>query len=431
MRPPTQPPSGYIHNLTSDESTKLRQTWSIILYLINNHDDTTAESTTTPTAAGLTSALAAHHLPPLKTVQPILETLLDHPLPSLCAGLLSLAGHDSPDTLLLRFLRARKWSVPAATAMLISSIHFRHTQGIDARVLAATELDAVYEATTQPPQTPSIPGAIGATTVKTTATDSQAYLAQLRMGKGFVHGTDRQGRPVLLVRARLHQPGQQSEEVMTKFILHLIEALRLTFVDPVETATVLIDLTGFSLSNMEYAPVRFVIDCFQENYPEHLGAMLFHNAPWIFSGIWKLIKSWMDPIIVSKVHFTRSVADLEQFLVPDMIPKELGGPEAWEYEFVEPVAGENERMTETATRDRLLAEREELASKLLELTEEWLGAAEPESVAVQRTEAISAWRKQYWTLDPFVRGRTCLDRTGVIQEGGKIDFYPGEDQLQQ
>ncbi|PYI33473.1 CRAL/TRIO domain-containing protein [Aspergillus indologenus CBS 114.80] len=427
--PSPQPTTGYIHNLTSEQSTKLRQTWSIILYLINNHDDTTADSTTGPTAAGLTSALAAHHLPSLDTVQPILDTLPRHPLPSLRAGLLSLAKHDSPDTLLLRFLRARKWAVPAATAMLLRAIHFRHKQDIDARILATTELDAQYEATAQPPQTPPIPGAIGATTAQTTATDSQAFLNQMRMGKAIVHGTDRQGRPVLLVRVRLHQPGQQSEAVITRFILHMIETVRLTLVDPVETATILFDMTGFSVSNMEFAPVRFVIDCFQENYPEYLGTMLIHNAPWIFAGIWKIVKSWMDPVIVSKVHFTKSVADLEQFIAPDKILREIGGPEGWDYEFVEPVAGENERMTETATRDRLLAEREELASRLLELTEEWLAAAQPEGVAVQRTEAIAAWRKQYWALDPFVRGRTCLDRTGVIQEGGKIDFYPGVDHV--
>jgi hypothetical protein len=34
----------------------------------------------------------------------------------------------------------------------------------------------------------------------------------------------------------------------------------------------------------EYAPVKFILQCFQENYPESLGAMLFYNAPWVFSG---------------------------------------------------------------------------------------------------------------------------------------------------
>lgn len=34
----------------------------------------------------------------------------------------------------------------------------------------------------------------------------------------------------------------------------------------------------------EYPPVKFIIQCFEANYPECLGILLIHNAPWIFSG---------------------------------------------------------------------------------------------------------------------------------------------------
>lgn len=43
-------------------------------------------------------------------------------------------------------------------------------------------------------------------------------------------------------------------------------------------------MTGFGLGNMEYSPVKFIIQCFETNYPESLGRLLIHNAPWIFSG---------------------------------------------------------------------------------------------------------------------------------------------------
>jgi hypothetical protein len=42
-------------------------------------------------------------------------------------------------------------------------------------------------------------------------------------------------------------------------------------------------MTGFGLSNMEYPPVKFIIKCFEANYPESLGVLLIHNAPWVFS----------------------------------------------------------------------------------------------------------------------------------------------------
>lgn len=43
-------------------------------------------------------------------------------------------------------------------------------------------------------------------------------------------------------------------------------------------------MTGFSMANMDYTPVKFMIKCFEANYPESLGAVLVHNAPWIFQG---------------------------------------------------------------------------------------------------------------------------------------------------
>lgn len=41
-------------------------------------------------------------------------------------------------------------------------------------------------------------------------------------------------------------------------------------------------MTGFTLANMDYVPLKFIIKCFEANYPESLGVILIHNAPWVF-----------------------------------------------------------------------------------------------------------------------------------------------------
>ena len=33
-------------------------------------------------------------------------------------------------------------------------------------------------------------------------------------------------------------------------------------------------MSGFSLANMDYTPVKFMIKCFEANYPESLGSVL-------------------------------------------------------------------------------------------------------------------------------------------------------------
>lgn len=44
-------------------------------------------------------------------------------------------------------------------------------------------------------------------------------------------------------------------------------------------------MSGFTLANMDYHPVKFMIQCFEANYPESLGVVLVHNAPWVFQGL--------------------------------------------------------------------------------------------------------------------------------------------------
>ena len=189
--------------------------------------------------------------------------------------------------------------------------------------------------------------------------------------------------------------------------------------------------------------MKFMIKCFEANYPESLGIVAVHNAPWVFQGassqfhchlhspllgIWKLIKGWLDPVVAAKINFTNNIHDLEAIIPRANILKELGGDDTWKYSYVEPVPGENDRLADTATRDKLLQERSEVVREYEELTKAWLkhDPSTPDAIDVQRKrdQVAETLRTGYWKLDPYVRARTLYDRTGVINEGGRIDFYP-------
>lgn len=118
-----------------------------------------------------------------------------------------------------------------------------------------------------------------------------------------------------------------------------------------------------------------MIKCFEANYPESLGAVLVHKAPWLFSGVWSIIKGWLDPVVAGKVHFTKNANDLEKFIPRDRIVKELEGNENWEYKYAEPQPDENKAMEDTARRDALVAERQEIAKEIQDATVSWLSAS--------------------------------------------------------
>lgn len=175
-----------------------------------------------------------------------------------------------------------------------------------------------------------------------------------------------------------------------------------------------------------------MIKCFEANYPESLGVVLVHKAPWIFQGIWKIIRTWLDPVVASKVHFTNNPTELSSFIPSTQIPSELAGPEDWSYNYIEPVPGENDAMKDTATRDRLLSERQKVVREYEDATLEWVQGAGEEGgkekeIKEKREVLAQGLRKGYWELDPYVRARSYYDRAGLINPGGVLRFYPGEE----
>jgi hypothetical protein len=133
--------------------------------------------------------------------------------------------------------------------------------------------------------------------------------------------------------------------------------------------------------------------------------------------------------VAAKVHFTNNMKEMEEFITPNHILKELDGQEDWDYEYIEPVPGENDKMKDTETRDRKLAAREELIKQYEEATLRWIrdaGSEKGAEVKAERNSLATRLREDYWALDPYLRARSLYDRAGMLQVGGKVDWYPAK-----
>ena len=64
-------------------------------------------------------------------------------------------------------------------------------------------------------------------------------------------------------------------------------------------------MTGFSISMMNkrvYALVQSASKISSDNYPEIMGGMMIVNAPYLFSGVWAIIKVWIDEKTRKKIQ---------------------------------------------------------------------------------------------------------------------------------
>lgn len=312
---------------------------------------------------------------------------------------------EHPDVMLLRFLRARKWDVEQAVTMFVSDLDWRYVVRVDDDIVRHGESVALRSA-------PSV--------------EDKAFMMQYRSGKSYVRGMDREGRLVYVIRVRLHDPKKQSSQAMEAYTLHNIESIRLLAQYPQDKACLVFDMTGFGFRNMDFHVVKFLCEVFEARYPESLGVVLIHNAPYIFGGIWKIIKPWIDPVIAAKIHFTSGNADIQRFIAKDNLQTRYGGQDEWEYQYIEPSVGEDNKTKDEEKKAKIQDERKELAQEFERETVSWVAldptSTEAEEVAARRSEISKQLSANFWQLDPYRRARTYYQRAGVIDDKGMVDL---------
>jgi hypothetical protein len=96
-----------------------------------------------------------------------------------------------------------------------------------------------------------------------------------------------------------------------------------------ETCCTIMDLKGVGISKATqvYGYVKQASAISQNYYPERLGKLYVINAPWGFSGVWSIIKGWLDPVTVNKVHILGSSygKELLDQIPAENLPKLFGG----------------------------------------------------------------------------------------------------------
>jgi len=61
------------------------------------------------------------------------------------------------------------------------------------------------------------------------------------------------------------------------------------------------------------------------------------------------------------------------------------------------------------------------------VTIDWIdhsGGPTSMEIKEKRHKLALALKEDYWGLDPYVRARSIYDRVGMLQPGGKLEFYP-------
>ncbi|CAG8528065.1 1585_t:CDS:2 [Paraglomus occultum] len=160
-------------------------------------------------------------------------------------------------------------------------------------------------------------------------------------GKMHINGFDKHGRPIIYLR-----PGRENTKAGPGQVRHVVfyfeSAIRL-MPEGTENIVVLIDFHGASARTSPGIGIaKEFMHVLSSHYPEQLGLALVVNAPWYFWVFFRLISPFIDPVTKAKIKFvdlndgTKAAnggqwTTLDQFISQDMLEREYGGNNAFEY----------------------------------------------------------------------------------------------------
>lgn len=96
-----------------------------------------------------------------------------------------------------------------------------------------------------------------------------------------------------------------------------------------ETSCTIMDLKGVGISSAPsvYGYLQQASAISQNYYPERLGKLYIINAPWGFSSVFAVVKRFLDPVTVEKIHVLGSgyQSQLLEQVPKENLPKRFGG----------------------------------------------------------------------------------------------------------
>lgn len=167
-----------------------------------------------------------------------------------------------------------------------------------------------------------------------------------RLREIYVHGyfnTDKKGRPIYIERTKDMNItacfNEYTEHELVNYHVQSYERL-INVIMPscskaagrrIEQTLTIMDLNGVNAFKLfvgkTKAFVKLAADVAQDHYPEILGNMYIVNSGYLFSGLWALVKPWIDPKTQKKIIIKSGsgTKELLELVDEEKLPEFLGG----------------------------------------------------------------------------------------------------------
>ncbi|XP_055840563.1 motile sperm domain-containing protein 2-like isoform X2 [Episyrphus balteatus] len=130
--------------------------------------------------------------------------------------------------------------------------------------------------------------------------ESNIRMDYLNQGLVFPRNRDKDGKTLLIFKAKLHVKGSKDMKELMRVVVYWIE--RVLAENDEDKMSAFFDMQGTSVGNVDMDLIKNIIEIFKL-YPLPLNYILIYELPWLLNAAFKIIKQLMPPKAVEVMKF--------------------------------------------------------------------------------------------------------------------------------
>ncbi|XP_033352538.1 motile sperm domain-containing protein 2-like isoform X1 [Bombus vosnesenskii] len=162
-------------------------------------------------------------------------------------------------------------------------------------------------------------------------TEDNVMKEYLNNGLCFIHGKDKDGKTMFVIKCKLHTKGSKDFTQLQKLVVYWFERLeRQTNGNQI---SLFFDMSDTGILNMDMEFIKYLINLCKNYYPNFLNYIIIFEMPWILNTAFKMIKSWLPPKAIPKIKFVHK-SNIHELVEPSDILTCWGGSNEYTFKFV-------------------------------------------------------------------------------------------------
>ncbi|OMH84257.1 CRAL-TRIO domain-containing protein [Zancudomyces culisetae] len=289
--------------------------------------------------------------------------------------------NDSPDSVILRYLREADWDADLAMNRLLDTLAWRTKSKID-------ELNWYGE--------------------------SIANLRYMQRGVAIINGRDKLGRPIVYINLSRIYPSEQTLLANLAGTILTMERARSYLTRDIQKVCLIVDVKEMSSKNYDITYYRLFLRFLCNYYPECLGAVLVYSESWLFRGVWLVAKNYIHANVVAKVRFVKNFKELSLYIDKEELLEKYGGENSYDFKYVIPTEDENVHMYDRKGAEEVKNKYIDSLSTYLDNLKRWASEeydTDEEENAMDRLEAeVVDFLEVNRTYKKYIVAKTIKER---------------------